>query len=419
MTTQKRNRIVFLIFGIPTVIFSILLFITLIFKVFLWIIPALFLLILLIIFLLSFFQSDIDKHYYITSFGKNMGVVPAGSGLHIIPILFFGEDEIITETIEENYPGKEEDIIFSSDDESTPIPPGKVKTYRITTNGINVDFTDPEDVNNSSIRSEIIELHEEINKKIKNYKPSENDPLEKRVTLEPRFLVKYRLVADYSDEIKLAKDAEQFFRKFSSMADLRNAIGVTTYDILANIFGKVTPGTLVTFQELISKLVHLRLKGIYDDKGVQIIHFGLANPGIPHELSSKMSNAAEAKAEKDKKIIDAQAESAANILKENARLDIKDRENQIELQRKQKEAEIAGTAKLLLYEAEAKGVIELAKSLGLEGSEKIVIKQLETLKDALKDNNFNIIMNIGGSNSGGLQDLLDLAKIKLIVTKKE
>jgi regulator of protease activity HflC (stomatin/prohibitin superfamily) len=120
-----------------------------------------------------------------------------------------------------------------------------------------------------------------------------------------------------------------------------------------------------------------------------------------------------------KKIIDAQADSESLRLKEAARLEIKEKENKIEVDRKQKEAEVAGTAKWLLYEAEAKGVTELAKSLGLEDGEQIIIKQLETLKDALKDNNFNIIMNTGGSNSGGLQDLLDLAKIKLLENKKE
>lgn len=417
---KKRKQMVLLVFSVPTIILSILLLLALVFKWFPWVFPAILLLLISMWFMFSFFESDIDTHYYVTLFGKNMGVIPAGDGLHIIPLLLFETDPIITETIEDSFPGKEEDIIFSSDEENVDIPEGKVKTYRITTNGKNVPFTDPEDINNEDIKKEVIELHKHLNEEIQKYEQSksDNDPLEKRLTLEPRFLVKYRMAADFTTEESLAISAEQFFKKFSSMTDLRNAIGVTTYDILANIFGKVTPGTLVAFQELISKLVHLRLKGIYDDKGVQIIHFGLANPGIPHELSSKISNAAEAIAEKDKKVIEAEAESKSSLLKENARLDITERQNKIELSRKQKEVEIAGVAKFLLYEAEAKGVTELAKSLELKSDQKIIIKQLETLKDALKDNNFNIIMNTGGSNFGGFQDLFDLAKIKMLENKK-
>lgn len=417
MNKQKKRKIITsIIFGILGLIFLGFSASSVWFNV-PWVFPVLMFILLMVYLLISLFESDIDKHYYVTFFGKNMGIVRAGSGLHIIPLLLFDIDPIVTETIEDSFPAKEENIDFSSDDEKVGIPNGKVKTYRITTNGKNVEFTDPEDVNNSPIKSEIIELHKELNSQIKDYKPYENDVLEKRITLEPRFLVKYRIISECENDEELADAAEQFFKKFSSMADLRNAIGVTTYDILANIFGKTTPSTLVTFQELISKLVHLRLKGIYDDKGVQIIHFGLANPGIPHELSSKMSDAAEAIAVKDKKIIEAQAERESTLLKETARLEIKEKENKVEIDRKQKEAEVAGTAKLLLYEAEAKGVIKLAKSLGLKDDEKVIIKQLETLKDALKDNNFNIIMNTG-SNSGGLQDLLDLAKIKLLENKK-
>jgi regulator of protease activity HflC (stomatin/prohibitin superfamily) len=164
----------------------------------------------------------------------------------------------------------------------------------------------------------------------------------------------------------------------------------------------------------------VRLIGIFQSKGTEIIHFGLINPGIPKSVSEEIRTAARAKAEKDKAITDAQAQKETTILQAQGVREKKilegegeanalSKQNEVELQKLEKEAVIRADATYLLYEAEAKGITKLANSLGLKDDEKKLIKILETLEKGMKDNNLNIIM--GGDTN--LDTFLKMAMQKI------
>lgn len=382
-----------------------------------------FILILIIVsvyLIVSLEPSDINTHYYITMFGKNMGIMSAGGGIYFLPRGFFELHEISTEIIEQVYPAPEEKISFVSDTE--PLPDGKVRTYRITTSSKNRELLDPLDVEDE-IRDKIIQLNQELNQLTKELdKDNKNDlmnPLTQRLTLEPRFMVKFRPLKSVNGEDD-AEKAEIFFQKFDGIDDLTRAIGLTTVDILTNIFGRLTPDAILIFQEIISKIVTVRLIGIFQSKGTEIIHFGLINPGIPKSVSEEIRTAAKARASKDKTITDAQAQREATILEAQGTREQKilvgqgeaeatKLSNQADLEKQEKEAIIKANASYLLYEAEAKGITELAKSLGLKDDEKKLIKILETFEKGMKDNNLNIIM--GGDTN--LDTFLKMAMQKL------
>lgn len=354
---------------------------------------------------LSLQESAIDKHYYVTFFGRGVGLIKAGSGLYILPAGFYKIDEVKTEIIEKYFPAPEEKISFTDDHTPVNTENGMVRTYRVTTSDKNIVLIDPVDVEPEYVTA-IKDLHTTINKWIETEKSKTTpDPLDKRLTLEPRFLVKFKPLRDDSNGEELTLDSVQkFFEKFTSIDDLTNAIGVTTLDILANIFGRLTPNALIANQEVISKIITLRLKSIFTPKGVHITHFGLTNPGLPKTISASIRDVSSAIAEKATTITKAEAQRDKDILVGQGVANALQAKNTVDLARLEEEAKITATAKELLYKAEADGVEKLAKSLGLEGKEAILIKQLETLKDGMKDNNLNVIL-------GGNSDIENLLKI--------
>jgi regulator of protease activity HflC (stomatin/prohibitin superfamily) len=367
-------------------------------------------------------SSAVDKHFYVTLFGEGVGVIRAGSGLFLLPFGFYKIQEINTEIIEAYFPAPEERISFS--DDTTGIQPGMVKTYRITTNNEDSKLINPVDVSEheKKFKERIIDLNTIINDSIqekKSHSSKKPDPLKERMTLEPRFLVKFKPTNIEEDDLTL-DSARRFFEKFTSLDDLTNAIGVTTLDILANIFGKLTPGMLVEHQEVISKIITLRLKSIFEPKGVHVTHFGLINLGLPKTISQEIRNAAAALSQKstvitaaeaarESKILAAQATEQEKILVGRGEAAAKKAVNTVDMERLEKEAQIAADAEKLLLFAKAKGTKEFAKALGLTGKEASLIPILETIEKGMKDNNLNII---AGGNSD-IEQIIKLAATKL------
>ena len=374
----------------------------------------------------SFFTSDIDQHYYVTLFGKNVGIIRSGSGLHLLAWPFFKTHAIPTEIVEGVFPCKENKIFFGDDTEALPM--GMTRPYRIQSNNTDSKFQvpiigipKPEDIptDQPEKRAFVEKLQRELTNLYKmiddaDVKHEEDDPLAHRLALEPRFLVKYKPLLDETlDDEAFSKQAEQFFKKFKDAEDLRGNVEESTLNILSNIFGKKLPRTLVDHQEIISEIMKLRLQFIYFDAGVDILEegTGVQKIGVSKSVNKAIALNASAAAEKSAAIKKAEGEAKASELANNVELEKTKKANELAMTRLEKENELAGKKEQQILEGKALGMEKLLEKIGAKTSkEKIHAFELTVLENVLPETDLTVI---AGQDGGGLGDLSKLLTKKL------
>lgn len=393
-----------------------------------WIILALITMICINWFIISLFTSDVQNHYYVTRFGKNAGIIRAGSGLHLLLYPIYDTKKIVTEIIEIYYPDKEENLFFGDEN---AIPPGKTKPYRITTNNTDDPFQKPVvdipkvteiPIADKEMRKYVKDTHKKLDylHGIIDADPTrvdDNDPLAQRQTMEPRTMTKLQILIDDTNpnDEELAKEAENFFKRFRDVDDLIRAVGLTSEDILSNIFGKKLPRTIIKNQEVISVIMATRLRYIYGNKGVKISHASILNAGVPESVSRAIALASTAAANKKATITAGEATAKVTELTNKVELSRVKEANSLAMIRLARENELAGEKEKQLLVGKAEGLEELYKKTGVTTSEeKIHLLELEVLEKVLPGTELTIL----NGGAGSISDLASLATKQLVKKKK-